>query len=422
MLNYRFIAAAVVCSVLLSSNVFSGSADDYAAYKFQYFSDNNDVQVATNTLTISKKVGSRTSIAGSYLVDAITAASKVDIKGGSPSVDAITSASRIDERRHQVSGTVSFTDDIIKRCKPGNESDNPTGISFTGMYGTEPDYKTKTGSFSIRQDLFSRNTTVDFSYGRSFDRFMPATRYIPPPSDAGWSYFGEGKRRTDRVSGSLTQIMTPATLISFGGEYVFDRGYLSRPYYVYEIAAFDSLINDTTRMLYHENLPAERESMALSAQVNHYLPVKRGASLIGEYRYYRDSWEIESHTVAFTMYYRFADNFIINPHYRFYIQRSAFFYKNTYTEVPEYLTTDFKLGGFITNTVGLNLIFELQDFIKPVDNAFFALFPVSFDIAANYMIRSSTKNIAVRNSHYSYFPIASGYRNFWIQSGIKCAF
>ena len=175
-------------------------------------------------------------------------------------------------------------------------------------------------------------------------------------------------------------------------------------------------------MFYHENLPPERNCLALSAQINRYLPVKRGASLIGEYRYYIDSWEIESHTAALRMYFRFADNFIINPNYRFYFQKRAFFYRDVYNEIPEYLTTDFRLGSFFTNTVGVKLIFELENFIKPMRSSFFALFPVSFDIAANFMIRSSTKNAAVRDSHYGYFPIASGYRNFWIQSGIKCFF
>ena len=419
-LKYRFIAAAAVCGLLFLQSTLAGNANDYAAYKFQYFSDNNDVQVATNTLTFSKAIGNRTVIAGSYLVDAITAASKVDIKGGSPSVDATTSASRIDERRHQVSGTVSFNDDIIKKYRPEKESDDPTGISVTGTYSTEPDYKSKGGLLSIRQDLFSRNTMLEFSYGTNFDQFLPAARYVPPLSDEGWNYFGEGRRRTDRVSGSCTQLLTSSMLASLTGEYVFDRGYLSRPYYVYEIT--DTSLADTIHMLYHENLPPERRSAALSAHLNRYFPIKRGASLHCDYRFYYDSWKIESHTITLKCYYRFANHLIINPQYRFYCQTAASFYKDTYTDVPEYLTADFKLGPFTTNTIGLKLIFELEDFIKPVDNAFFALFPVSFDIAANYMMRSGTKNVAIRDSHYSYWPVATGYRNFWIQTGIRCAF
>ncbi len=420
MLKYYHTAAAGVYLLSLLQSVFAGSSNDYIAYKFQYFSDNNDVQVATNTVTISKSAGSHVSISGAYLVDAITAASKADIKGASPSVDAITSASSINERRHQVSGTVSFNDDIIRQCKTDKESDDPTGISLTGIYGIEPDYKSKAGSLSISQDLLNKNVTVGFLYGRSYDQFLPAARYIPPPGDAGWGYFGDGRRQTDRISGSFTQIITSATLASFTGEYVFDRGYLSRPYYVYEIP--NTSPADTIHMFYHENLPPERKSIAFSAHVNRYFPIKRGASLHCDYRYYYDSWKIESHTIALKCYYRFADHFIINPQYRFYSQSAAFFYRDIYTGVPEYLTADFKLGRFTTNTIGLKLIFELQNFMKPVDNAVFALFPVSFDIAANYMMRSSTRDVAVRDSHYGYFPIATGYRNFWVQSGIKCAF
>jgi hypothetical protein len=423
-LKKRCTAIAAGCALLFPHISFAGSADDYAAYKFQYFSDNNDVQVRTSAITFSKAIGNRTIVAGSYLVDAITAASKVDSKGGSPSVDAITSASRIDEQRHQVSGTVSFNDDMIKKCRqakePEKESDDPTGISVTGMYSTEPDYTSKSGSLSLRQDLFSRNTVLEFSFGSSFDQFLPAARYVPPLSDEGWNYFGGGRRRTDRISGGCTQIITSTTLASLTGEYVFDRGYLSRPYYVYEIT--DTSLADTIHMFYHENLPPERKCAALSAHVARYFPVKRGASLHCDYRFYHDSWKIESHTIALKCYYRFADHLIFNPHYRFYSQTAASFYKDIYTDVPEYLTADFKLGSFTTNTIGLKLIFELEDFMKPVDNASFALFPVSFDIAANYMMRSGTKDAAIRDSHYSYWPVKTGYRNFWIQTGIRCAF
>lgn len=391
---------------------FSGEAD-HISYKFQYYDDNNDVNVLSNTTTISKGLGEHVRVNLSYLVDGITGASRNDDRGA---IDGITSASQTDERRHEVKGGLTVNFDWLRIFNRDKETDDPMFITITGINSQENDYTSRTISAAVSQDLFQRNTTIGASYSKSFDDYDPEERFVPDTVDEGWDYFGDGKRETDRVSASITQGITTTTIASVIWGYVFDRGYLARPYYVYKI--------DTS--WYHENLPSERKCMTVTGRLNQYIPTNNGTAVHFDYRFYTDSWELVSHTAHIKLYYRAGEKFIINPSYRFYTQNSAFFYKDIYSSVPNYLTTDFKFRECITNTIGLNLIYEVKDLFKPEDAPFFSLFPINFNIAANYMIRNGPgrEQEEIIKAHYNYWHKKGDnqYQNFWIQTGIQLAF
>jgi hypothetical protein len=408
--------------ILFTPRLFSGESDG-VSYKFQYYGDNNDVDVFSNTVTAGKQLGSKTHVSVSYLVDAITGASRKDIRSTMQGVDGITGASAVKpdgitgasptaERRHQVSATLSFVNDFIKWLRKDQNNDDPTTFSVTGINSTESDYTSRTISAAVSQDLFQRNTTLGALVSRGFDQYQPVSRFTPSSSDEGWNFFGDGRRLTDRLSLSLTQGITTTTVASVIWGYAYDRGYLARPYYVYEIG-------DT---LYREHLPPRHRSMTVTGRLNQYLPVGGGMSLHLDYRYYADSWELISHTISAELYTRIGENFIIRPSYRFYTQSDAFFYADVYPKSQRYMTTDFKYRHGITHSAGLKLSWELRDVIKPTDSPFFALFPVEADIAGDLYMRTGPHDVALRNSHYNYWDIDKGFRSFWIQSGLRFAF
>jgi hypothetical protein len=439
MLKPRFIALPAAAATLTVLCIFPAAVGegDEAGYTLQYYTDDNLVRVLTNTVEATKTIG-RSSLAVSYLVDAITGASRRDIKGASLAengiengddgrgedenpVDAITSATPVDgitsasvtkERRHQVSGTFSFVRDFITPLRQDKNNDDPTSLSVTGLNSDENDYHSRTVSLALSQDLFQRNSTVGLRFGRSFDRYSPPARFIPSSADAGWGFLGNGRRLTDNFSASFTQGITTTTVGSIIFGYAYDRGYLARPYYVYEI----------DNVYYHENLPPRRRGMTVSAQLNQYAPVAGGASVHLRYRYYTDSWELASHTASVALFLRLGDHCIINPSYRFYLQSDAFFYKDVYTAPPVYLTTDFKFRHGMTHTPGLKLSYELNDFVKPDKGPFFGLYPVAFDIGADYFVRSGTRDISVRDSHYNYWNPESGFQALWLQAGVRVAY
>ena len=400
------------------------------SYKFQYYTDDDQVYVYTNSATASKKLNDHFDVSASMLVDAISAASRRDIRGLPPNVDgvtsatstknraadsavdAITSASVTDEKRYQPSATLTFTNDFIKMFSDDKTNDDPAAISITGIDSKENDYSSQTVSAALSQDLFQRNTTIGARFGKTFDQYFPAPRFIPPPTDVGWSYFGAGKRQTDNWSASFTQGLSMTTIMSVIAGYTYDRGYLSRPYNVYKI-------NDLFR---HELLPAEHRSMTLSGLVNQYIGVANGMSAHLEYRYYRDSWGQTSNTLGMELYSYLGEHIIVRPSLRIYSQSSAFFYKDYYSATDYYLTTDLKYRGGNTYTWGMKTSYELKDFVKPEGIGFFGLYPIGFDIEADYYTRESPTDPEVIYSHYGYFKPRVGFKALWIQSGLRFAY
>ncbi len=393
---------------------------DHISYKFQYYDDNNDVNVITNTTTISKGFGEHVRLNLSYLFDGITGASRNDDRGLLDTLDGTTAASETKEHRHEVKGGLTFMFDWLRLFNREKETEDPMFLSITGINSRESDYTSRTISGSVSQDLFQRNTTIGASYTKSFDNYNPSPRFdsaiITIP---GYTFFGDeeedrGRRQTDRLALSVTQGITLTTIASVIVGYNYDRGYLARPYYVY-------LPKDTT-IFYHENLPSERTSLTLTGRLNQYIPTKNGTAVHLDYRLYYDSWDLMSHTISLKIYYRAFERFIVSPSYRFYTQNSAFFYKDVYTQndLPCYLTTDFKYRECITNTFGLKLIYEVIDFFKPDNAPILSLFPINIDIAANYMMRTGTDDPEVIYSHYNYW--SDRYQNFWIQAGVTFAF
>jgi hypothetical protein len=423
MLTKVIIAGVIAASAAIS--VICGEPDE-AGYKFQYYKDDNDVRVYSNTVSAAKKLSDAWSLSASYLVDAISGASRRDVHGQKPDtgsgedavtgatqypVDAISGATPTDEKRHQISGTLAFTHDFIRMFSSDKNNDDPAVLSITGINSQENDYASRTVSFSASQDLFQRNTTIGVRAGKSFDRYSPARRFLASAQlDPGWNYFGNGQRQTDNLSVSLTQGLSVTTVASLIWGYYYDRGYLSRPYYVYKI-------NNVYR---HELNPSQKKSMTATAMLNQYIVAGSGMSFHLEYRYYADSWEISSHTAEAEMNFRVGDFIIIRPSYRFYTQTGAFFYKDVYDSSDYYLTTDLKYRAGWTHTLGLKLSWELREFVKPENVAFLPVFPVGLDLGAEYYVRSGPSSTAVLRSHYSYFN--EYFDALWIQTGIRFAF
>ncbi len=414
-------------SILCAATVIAFGQSDEISYKFQQYSDNNNVKVSTNVIRASKRINDHFSLSLSGLVDAISAASRRDVRSGSPlstgasvslprtpsaSVDGITSASPTDEKRLQPSATVTFTNDFIKMLSSDKSNDDPTTFSITGINSEENDYTARTVSAAISQDLFQRNTTLGFRFGKIFSRYHPAVRFVPSPSDAGWSYFGDGRRETDNLSASITQGLTTTTIISAVAGYSYDRGYLTRPYNVYRVG-------DQFR---HEYLPSEHRSITFSGLFNQYIGIGNGMAVHLEYRYYEDSWEQKSTTVGMEIYSYIGERFILRPSFRIYSQSSAFFYRDYYSAEDRYLTTDLKYRGGNSYTFGLKGSYVIKDFVKPDGIGFPGIFPVAIDIGADYYLRASPADPQVLYSHYNYYHCSSEFNALWVQSGIRFAY
>lgn len=403
--------------------VFTNKIDNFT-YKYNYSENNNKVIVKTNSISFKKGIKKHFEFGGTFLIDAITAASRVDYKASgidgttssTVNVDGITSASKTKENRYQFGLSLSTFFDFISKIKKSTKK-NLSSIGLSYSDSREEDYLSKTISLNMSKSLFQKNSVISIDCARSIGNYYLDLSHMSAPNDAGWSFFDEnGKKLIDRIKFKLQQNISKTTTASVIVGYGYSRGYLAKPYRMIKIGGTG------LNRYYTEQLPCRRTNFTYSLYLNKYFKLMEGFSLQGNYRFYHDSWHMKSHTFAIKPYLRIIDKIIIRPSYRFYYQGDAFFYEDKYKNLPEYFTTDFKYGKMFTNTLGLKLIYQLRNYAKSKKNPIFTLYPVKIDIAGFYMFRSSTTDSEIRDIHYNYWSIEDGFRHFWIQTGVKFAF
>jgi hypothetical protein len=302
--------------------LFSASialSEDSITFKYSYFEDNRDVRVDSPMFVLKKDISLNTNVSLKYNLDAITGATKQS------DVDAVTGAT-VAEHRYEYGAAVSH--------KLGEA--NPTNLGIGYSFGNESDYTSHTLNLNLSQDLFQRNTTIAGSYTRNWDRISPNTK--------DWKI----NKYVDTFSISAAQVITKKTVALIGYEHSQIDGYQANPYKTVVISG----------ARYDEVLPEKRKRHAVIARLNQYLPYQSSIQL--DYRYYLDSWEINAHTVDTKFFHYLTDNLILRLRYRYYNQDSAYFYKESYASLQEYIAADDKLGDFAANLFGIKFDYGLK--------------------------------------------------------------
>jgi uncharacterized protein DUF3570 len=82
-------------------------------------------------------------------------------------------------------------------------------------------------------------------------------------------------------------------------------------------------------------------------------------------RRYWDDWNVRSETVDFKYRREIQEHTYVEPHLRFYTQTQASFFRSGLIAgdpLPQYATSDERLGALRTGTVGATLGFHLSDY------------------------------------------------------------
>lgn len=276
-------------------------------------------------------------------------------------------------------------------------SDNRVAINYTSekplsdvLHGTngyalsiEEDYASLGLNTSRSKDYNNKSTTLTAGVGVSLDLVYPsggapdALANINDPNnqtgggdddegeegEGGDDFDPEFKGMVDVMFG-VTQILSRHALMQFNYSHGFIRGYLTDPYKVV------SVVDDLT------GLPAPTPGLTPPDDYGIYLNEKRpdsrdtnsiywktvvnifGDVLRVSYRYFWDDWGIKSNTVDVEYRFELWGNFYLQPHYRYYTQTAADFYRHSLRDnevVPDYVSADFRLAEFTGKTVGLKL-------------------------------------------------------------------
>jgi hypothetical protein len=283
--------------------------------------------VVSPLVQASADVTPDTSVSLGYVADVVTSASVDIVSQASPTT--------IHDTRHQVSTSLGHT---------------IGSLSLHGSYSfsRENDYLSHTIGGSIGQELFDKNTTLTVGYGASFNT-------------VGRSNDLHFERSLDVHTGSvsLTQIVSPRLLAQLTYELGYANGFQASAYRFVPVrmsvdAAPDYWVPETD--------PDIRWRHAVVLGVNR--AIGEASSIQGDYRIYRDTWGITSHTIGARYIVDITPGLELRLRNRFYTQTGASFYQESYPVATKYITYDRELSSLWSETVGMKLSYMLTAHVE----------------------------------------------------------
>jgi hypothetical protein len=282
--------------------------------------DGGGVTAKGPALLVRKSLADKVSLSASYYVDAVSNAS----------IDVVTTASPFKETRK----AYDLGADYVVR---------DTLMSLSVYKSDEPDYQADSVGVDVAQEIFGGMTTVSLGYSRGLDQVGK--------KDQG--FFDTARHWNYRLG--VTQILTPAWLMSVNAEGIADEGFLGSPYRVARV--FGAAVP--------ERNPRTRSSRAVKLRVIGDIGERR--SVRAEYRYFWDTWDVHAHT-AEVGHSRYIDlpgavpgdkKLLLDGFLRYYTQTGALFYSDNATSETEFVSRNRQLSRFNSLSLGGRLSYTL---------------------------------------------------------------
>ncbi len=225
-----------------------------------------------------------------------------------------------------------------------------------GHFSKEKDYESlgATGKFSM--DFDQRLTTLTVGAGLNHDGVFPVggttgeltdpTVIVGPRSNA--------KQVTTGMIG-VSRIFTRKWMMAFNASRTYEQGYLTEPYKV--LSLVDGATGLTTGELTEKRPSTRSRSSLLASSVYHLTD----DVLYASYRYYWDDWDVRSHTLDVKYRHELKNSTYLEPHLRYYTQTGASFFRFGLIQgatLPEFATSDYRLGPLSTVTLGATIGFR----------------------------------------------------------------
>jgi hypothetical protein len=283
--------------------------------KTNIFVDNDGNRIVTTMTAVSAEVHENVTLGVSAGFDVMTCAS-VDV------VSAATPKGYFEEVRQEYDGNAAFQFGLWN-------------LSVAGIFSSENDYSSLSGSIGLTGELAKRNTTLALGY--SFTE-----------SDVGRAGDPLFNRDLDghTATTTLTQMFHPRLVGQASYFLSVLDGYQSSPYRLVRVGQFVSA---------PERVPELR--VRQSATLRLKWAISPRVFLSGDYRFYLDSWSVSSHTVEISLAHQPTPWFMWRIRNRAYWQEGASFYASAYDEPMLYMTADRELGALVGDLVGLKFMF-----------------------------------------------------------------
>ena len=340
-----------------------------------FYSEKDRVQATKSMLGLRKEIGDDEFLGFRLVADALTGASP---NGAAPSDSPQTFTSPSGQKTYTSKANEIPLDDSFQdlRLAINAEWEKPLTDKLKGIFGlnysTEHDYTSLGLSSTFNRDFNQRQTTLTFGASINFDSVepqgstptglatMPTTAFPGPPAPPGEDEEEGGGGETKNVAEllfGLTQVINRQTLTQLNYSVGISSGYLNDPYKILSVLESDGSGNlRTTDSPYvFENRPDNRTYQSIFWKGVHQFDNENVFNI--SYRYFWDDWDIASHTVDLRYRWELGAGHYLQPHFRYYHQNAASFYRQTLTDGEEltldYASADYRLGDFTTQTIGL---------------------------------------------------------------------
>ncbi|MFN7954116.1 MAG: DUF3570 domain-containing protein [bacterium] len=231
--------------------------------------------------------------------------------------------------------------------------------TLTVHFSREKDYQSLGATGKLSFDLPDRLTTLTGGGGYNQDEVFPSGGITLGLADPTLPETSLGKSRSKRVVNGIagvSRVLTRRWLVGVTGSYTSEQGYLTEPYKV--LSLVDPLTGLPTAER-TESRPTSRSRFSvLGSSVYHFDEDVLHLS----YRYYGDDWSIRSHTVDLAYRAELGGSVYLEPHLRYYTQSAASFFRFGLVDgepLPEFATSDYRVGPLDSVTVGATLGFRV---------------------------------------------------------------
>jgi hypothetical protein len=320
--SLRRLAGLILLTVL--SGATRSQAENLVTVRGAYFREPS-TRVVQPTVELAKDLPGGWDVRANYLLDAISSAS---VAAGTLNGDNIFT-----EVRNEVGLQVG-----LKLAQ--------TQLSLGYHYSAEADYWSHAINGAVAQHLWGDTGVLLVSGGIGFDSMIARGR-TPICAAEGQlacylrSYFG---------GVAYSQVLSPRLIVQAAAEV----GYLS---------GFQANLYRSVPNRGYEQVPDQRVRVALAPRIAYYIPrTQTGLQL--HYRYYRDSWSVDSHTVEGRLYQTLTTNLDVRLSYRHYFQTPADFWcdwmahPDCYAPTARYYPGDPKLARNTTKMPEVKFIWE----------------------------------------------------------------
>jgi hypothetical protein len=384
-MRQQFIRFGGSIALLLASAWASDTSDDKVDFKYMYYWDKNKVWNHTPTLSFLKNVSRLWSFKWDQEFDIVSGASRrlglrnVGQEGDHDLVlDGITGASK-QEIRHSEQASLGY-------------SNQGRVASASFYFSDEKDYTSYSPTISGSWDFNERNTTLGGTLAIFWDNLHP------PGAFKGLG----GDRKITSSTVSLTQTLSPTTMVAVTANSIQSNGVLGHPY--------NPVILATGSMLL-EHLPGSKTSFALGGQVIQGFAFGDNRSALHfDLRYYRDSWKLSSLTAELQLYQYLTEFTYFRIRARGYKQNPAAFAKDAYVGNEVYRSADIRYYGFSSLSLGAKIVSVFPDSWER-----FGFLPDRWDIGYDHGFRNTRGEDGGIGpfTHYQLFP-----RDEYYQQGV----